>query len=41
MKTMMVGFAAMIIISVGAYFVLGEVGQTTQEANSGSAVRLD
>ena len=41
MKAMMVGFAAMVVISVGAYFVLGEVGLTAQEANSSNSVRLD
>ena len=41
MKAMMVGFAAIIVISVGAYIVMGEVGQTSQQANSGNAVRLD
>ncbi len=41
MKTMLAGFAAMIVISIGAYFVLGEVGSTSQEQHSSDAVRLD
>lgn len=41
MKTMLAGFAAMVVISVGAYFVLQEMGLSAQNQNSGNAVRLD
>ncbi|MEL6467330.1 MAG: hypothetical protein AAFQ58_20405 [Pseudomonadota bacterium] len=41
MKSMMMGFAALIVISVGAYFVLQEIGFSSGEVNSGDAVRLD
>lgn len=41
MKAMLMGFAAMIVISIGAYFVLQEMGFSAGAANSGDAVRLD
>ena len=43
MKTMLLAFVAMGVISAGAYFTLGELGFTAQEANTGtnSNVRLD
>lgn len=41
MKPMILAFAAMGIISVGAFFVLGEVGLTSQAQGSSSSVRLD
>lgn len=41
MKAMLTGFAAMIVISVGAYVALGEIGFSSQDANSGANVRLD
>ena len=41
MKAMLGGFAAMIVISVGAYFALGEMGFSAQDRNAGAAVRLD
>ena len=41
MKAMFMGFAAMIVISVGSYFVLQEVGFSAETRNSGDAVRLD
>ena len=41
MKAMLTGFAAMIVISVGAYFALQELGFTAGAVNSGDAVRLD
>lgn len=43
MKTMLLAFLAAGVISVGAYFVLGELGFTAEQANTGpnSNVRLD
>lgn len=41
MKAMLMGFAAMIVISIGSYFVLQEVGFSAEARNSGNAVRLD
>lgn len=41
MKAMMAGFALMILISVGAYFSLHEMGFSSADRNAGSAVRLD
>ena len=41
MKAMMMGFAAMIVISVGSYFVLQEAGFSAEARASGAAVRLD
>ncbi|WP_299044751.1 hypothetical protein [uncultured Tateyamaria sp.] len=41
MKAMMMGFAAMVVISVGSYFVLQELGFSSGAVNSGDAVRLD
>ena len=41
MKAMMMGFAAMIVISVGAYFALQEAGFGSDARNAGDAVRLD
>ena len=41
MKAMMMGFAAMIVISVGSYFALNEMGFSSDAAHSGDAVRLD
>ncbi|MEL7097364.1 MAG: hypothetical protein AAGM84_00920 [Pseudomonadota bacterium] len=41
MKAMMMGFAAMIVISVGGYFVLQEMGFSSSAAGAGDAVRLD
>ncbi|WP_255450674.1 MULTISPECIES: hypothetical protein [unclassified Tateyamaria] len=41
MKAMMMGFAVMIVISVGAYFGLQELGLTAGAVGSGDAVRLD
>ncbi len=41
MKAMLAGFAAMIVISIGAYFALGEMGFSSQEAGSGANVRLE
>ena len=41
MKAMMMGFAALIVISVGSYFALQELGLTAGAVGSGDAVRLD
>ena len=41
MKAMMTGFAASILIAVGAYYGLQEAGFSAQEAGSGPNVRLD
>ncbi|WP_299693691.1 hypothetical protein [uncultured Tateyamaria sp.] len=41
MKAMMMGFAAMIVISVASYFVLHEMGFSSDAVQSGDAVRLD
>ncbi|MGR3502586.1 hypothetical protein [Pseudaestuariivita sp.] len=41
MKAMMAGFAAMVLISVGAYFALQEAGFSAAEQGSGDNVRLD
>jgi hypothetical protein len=41
MKPMMLAFVATAVISVGAYFVLGEVGVTTEAQTSSPSVRLD
>ncbi len=41
MKAMLLGFAAMIVISVGSYYVLQEIGFSVAARNSGDAVRLD
>ena len=41
MKAMMMGFAAIVVISVGAYFVLQEMGFSAGAVYSGDAVRLD
>ncbi|WP_283780833.1 hypothetical protein [Ruegeria spongiae] len=41
MKAMMMGFAAMIVISVGAYFGLHELGYSTDARSPGDTVRLD
>lgn len=43
MKTMLLAFVATGVISVAAFFVLGEMGFTAEQANTGanSNVRLD
>ena len=40
MKAMFTAFAAIAIITTGAYYVLGETGYSSQEMNAGDAVRL-
>ncbi len=41
MKAMLTGFAVALLISVGAYFALGEMGFSSQERFSSDAVRLE
>lgn len=41
MKAMLTGFAAMIVISVGAYYGLNAWGFSAADTTMGSAVRLD
>lgn len=41
MKAMLIGFAAIAVIGVGAYFALGEIDYTTWQRTSGDSVRLD
>ena len=41
MKAMLMGFAALIVISVASYFVLQEAGYSSDMRNAGDAVRLD
>lgn len=41
MKAMFAGFAAMIVIAVGAYFTLGEMDFSSADVHSGTNVRLD
>ncbi|WP_425099451.1 hypothetical protein [Tropicibacter sp. S64] len=41
MKAMLAGFAAAVLIAVGAYYGLHEIGFSSAEQASGPAVRLD
>ena len=41
MKAMLSAFAAIVAISIGAYFALNEVGFSSEERLAGDAVRLD
>ena len=41
MKTMWVAFAAMAVITVGAWYGLDQVGWSAADRTSGDAVRLD
>lgn len=41
MKAMLAGFAATIVIGIGAYYALGKAGFSAQEVGSGANVRLD
>lgn len=40
MKTMLIGFAAIILIALAASFGLNEIGFSSEERFSGNAVRL-
>ena len=41
MKAMFAGFAAIVVISVAAFYGLGQAGFSSEEINSGENVRLD
>lgn len=41
MKAMLAGFAAIAVIGVGSYLVLGQLGFSSQDTYRGDAVRLD
>ncbi len=41
MKAMLTAFAATAVIAIGADFILDQVGFSSQERTTGSAVRLD
>lgn len=41
MKPMMLAFAATAVITVGAYYALGEAGFSSQSQGSSPSVRLD
>ena len=41
MKAMLTGFAAIVVIAIGANVVLQNAGFSAEERNSGTAVRLD
>jgi len=40
MKTMLTAFAAIVVIAVGANFILGQAGFSSQDRTAGAAVRL-
>lgn len=41
MKAMLIGFAAIVVIAVGAWYGLGEMGFSAADVQSGANVRLD
>lgn len=41
MKAMLLAFAAIVVISIGANFALQEAGFSSADQTSGNAVRLD
>ncbi|SPF81688.1 hypothetical protein [Pseudoprimorskyibacter insulae] len=41
MKAMLTGFAALIVIGVGAWYGLSQAGFSSQQVYSGANVRLD
>ena len=41
MKPMLIAFAAMAVISVGAWYILGETGFSSADRQSSPSVRLD
>jgi len=41
MKAMLTAFAAIALIAVGANFILGNAGFSSEERSSSSSVRLD
>jgi len=40
MKAMLLAFAATVVIAVGAYFTLHEIGYSAEDKTSGADVRL-
>lgn len=40
MKAMLIAFVAIAVIAVGANYILGQAGFSSQERTAGSAVRL-
>jgi hypothetical protein len=41
MNAMLTAFVAIAVITVGAYYVLGQAGFSTDDRQAGSSVRLD
>lgn len=41
MKAMMTAFAAIVVISIGAWYGLGQIGFSAADRTSGEAVRLN
>jgi hypothetical protein len=41
MKAMLTAFAAIVLIAIGANFILGNAGFSSAERNAGPSVRLD
>ncbi|MFY9210257.1 MAG: hypothetical protein WAO69_03940 [Aestuariivita sp.] len=41
MKSIWMAMAATVVVSVGAWVVLGELGQTSAQQVTGASVRLD
>lgn len=41
MKVMLSSFAAIVVIAVGAYYVLQEVGFSSEERQAAPSVRID
>ncbi len=41
MRTMWIAFAAIIVISVGAFYALQNAGWSASERQAGTAVRID
>ncbi len=41
MKAMLAAFVAIVVIAVGANYILGQVGFSSQDRTAGDAVRLD
>lgn len=41
MKAMLAAFATIVVIAVGSNLILGQIGFSSAERSSGSAVRLD
>lgn len=41
MKAMITGFVAIVLVSIGAFYGLGQAGFSSQEVHSGADVRLD